>query len=436
MKTNFIKILIAVYIFQINFFILFASTDISPLLTISELIDIALENNPSTRKSWWIANRAASEVGRSESAYYPKIELDAGTKNGKDFKFINGPNTNYTIIGADLVLSMMLYDFGGRSAGVNSAKMALIAANWENDWNIQKVIAKVLENTYSTLNAQEVLAATSSSLEEAKKVLYYAEELNRAGLTPISDVYISQATLSQTQIDLSEQKAQLDIEKGKLSVSLGLGANISFELAPLGEIQVQRCQQVDDLINLALNQRGDVMAKRAELEKAIFDKDKARSGYKPKLSLSGRAGANHAFHDKTSSGQYEIALNLNIPIFDGFDTIYQNRIACANMELAKEELIQLELAILLEVQKYTRTLEAAEEMLSYADANLKNSIQAYEGVLDRYKAGKERITEIANAQQQLAAARIRYSNIKMKWLVAIANLAYATGTLNTSIKTL
>jgi outer membrane protein TolC len=49
--------------------------------------------------------------------------------------------------------------------------------------------------------------------------------------------------------------------------------------------------------------------------------------------------------------------------------------------------------------------------------------------MEKYQAGKERITELSNAQLQLAEARVRYSDVKTKWLTALANLAYATGTL-------
>ena len=434
MKNHLIKLL-----FLIIFFILtnslVASLDISHPLTIAELIDIALDNNPSTRQNWWTANRAASELGRSKSAYYPTVELDSNAKNGKDFKFINGPNTDYTVVGADLVLSMMLYDFGERNANVNAAKMALVAANWQVDWNMQKVIVQVLQNAYSTLNAQESYQAACSSLEDAEKVLHSAREVNRVGLVPISDVYTSQATLSRMNMDLSERRALLDIEKGKLAASLGLPANISLELATLDSIQSPPCQQTNELMDLALSQRGDLMEKRAKLREASYNKDKARAGYGPKVSMSGRGGTNHSFHDKTSGGQYEISLNLNIPLFKGFDTVYQNCIAYSNAKLAMEDLAQLQLDILLEVQKYSRSLQAAQEMLPYADENLKSSIQAYESVLHRYQAGKERITEVSNAQQQLAAARIRYSEVKMRWLVAVANLAYSTGTLTPLIKT-
>lgn len=434
MRSHFIKLLLFI-IFVVFTGSLVGSSDFQHPLTISELIGIALENNPSTRQTWWAANRAAAELGRAKSAYYPTVGLEANAKNGRDFKFINGPNTNYTIVGAELVLSMMLYDCGERSANVNAAKMALLAANWQVDWNIQKVIVKVLENAYSTLNAQEALSASCSSFEDAEKVLHTARELNRVGLTPISDVYTSQATFSQMKIDLSERRARLDIEKGKLAASLGLPANTSLELASLDALQAPEYQQTKELMDLALMQRGDLMAKQAKLRESFFNKSRARAAYGPKVSLSGSGGANHAFHDKTDSGQYQISLNLTIPLFKGFDTVYQNCVAYSNMKLAEEDLAQLQLDILLEVQKYSRSLEAGQEMLPYADESLKNSIQAYEGVLSRYQAGKEKITEVSNAQQQLAAARIRYSDIKMGWLVSIANLAYATGTLTSLIKT-
>lgn len=434
MKSHFIKLLVLIlFSFFANSFV--AASDINKPLTISELVNIALKNHPSTRQAWWTANRAAAELGRAKSAYYPTVELEANARNGEDFKFINGPNTHYTTVGASLVLSMMLYDFGERSASVNAAKMALEAANWQTDFHIQKVMVKVLENAYATLNAQEALRATHSSFEDAEKILHAAEELNRVGLTPISDIYTSRATFSQMKIDLSERKAQFDIEKGKLAASLGLPANTSLELVTLDALQVPQYQQISKLMDLALSQRSDLMAQQAKLRESHFNKDKARAAYGPKISLSGRSGAHHAFRDKTSSGQYEISLNISIPLFKGFDTVYQNCVAYSNKNLEAEELAQLQLDILLEVQKNSRIFEAAQEILPYADESLKNSIQAYESVLSRYQAGKERIAEVSNAQQQLAAARIRYSEIKMRWLASIANLAYATGTLSSLIKT-
>lgn len=427
------KFLITIFLLLLGS--LHASCDLQHPLSLSELVDIALENHSSTKQAWWNAKRAAAVLGSSKSAYYPSLDLNSFATHGRDFKFLNGPNTNYTILGADLILSMMLYDFGERSADVKSAKMSLLAANWQVDWNIQKVIVGVLENAYKMLHAQEVLLAAGISLEDAGRMLNSALELNRAGLSPISDVYIARAAYAQMKVEFSQQKSLRDIQKGTLGASLGISPDISLELAALGSIQFPQTQQTIELISLAYQQRADLMAKRANIAESKANLAKARSAYAPRLSFTGRGGANHALHDKTNAMQYAVTLNLDIPLFNGFETMYQNRIAFTDSKLSMEELAQLELDIALEVLTSSRLLEAAQEMLPDAEEDLNNSLKAYESVLERYQAGKERMTEVSNAQRQLSEARVRFSDIKTRWLVSIAKLAYATGTLAPYLET-
>jgi outer membrane protein len=398
-------------------------------LTLAELVNIALENHPSTKQAWWNANRAAAALGSAKSAYYPFMGIEANAQNGRDYKFINGPDAHYTIVGADLVLSMLLYDFGERCAAVDSAKMSLLAARWQMDWNIQKVMLKVLENAYAILHAQAALDATVCSMQEVEKILKIARELNRVGLTPVSDIYASQATFFQMKMDLAQKKAQLDIQKGKLISSLGLSIEFPLELAPIDTPQIQTIQKIEELRSLAFQQRADLMAKQARLSESMARQAGAKAAYGPKVSLSGRGGVNHYFHDKASGGQYQINLNLEMPLFDGFETLYNNRVAYADTNLGMEELSELQLEIALEVLTTARSLEAAQEMLPHASENLKNAAKAYEGVLDKYKAGKERIVDVSHAQRQLADARILYSEAKTQWLAAMARLAYATGTM-------
>jgi len=398
-------------------------------LTLTELVKIALENHPSTKQAWWNANRAAAALGSAKSNYYPDINFNAGAANGRDFKFINGPDTSYTIVGVDLFLSMLLLDFGERKAIVDMAQSSLLAANWQLDWNIQKVMLKTLEHAYSTLLAQEILQAAEISLKEAEKMLNAAKELNRTGLTPVTDVYTTQATYSQSKMDLIQQQASLDIQRGKLAASLGVSASTPLTLTFPETTLFQKLEQIDMLICTALRQRSDLMAKRARLQELRFNQVRTNASYLPKVTFSGRGGFNKALHDKANSGQYRVAIDFETPIFNGFETTYQNRIAYADVKISHEELLELQIEISLEVLTYSRTVQAAQEMIPEAEVNLNSSVKAYEGVLEKYKAGKEGITELSWAQRQLAAARVRYSEVKTKLLVSIANLAYATGTL-------
>lgn len=399
-------------------------------LTLSELVDIALQNNPSTKQAWWNANRAAAALGSAKKTYYPNIYFNAGIRNGRDFKFINGPDTNYTIAGADLFLDMLLIDFGERKATVDMAKSALLAANWQTDWTIQKVMVKVLENAYSTLYEQEALLAAQVNLSEAEKVLNAAKELNRTGLTPITDFYTAQATFYQMRMDYTQHKASMDIQRGKLAASMGLPATSSFQIAvPETFLNTPEIRQIEDLIAIALEQRADVLAKQAKLQESLFNKVRTKAAYLPKIVFNGRGGYNKYLHDKTDSAQYAAAINFETPIFNGFDTMYQNRIAYADAEITTEQLVELQIDIALEVLTYSRQIQAAQEMLQDAQDNQTNSTKAYEGVLEKYKAGKETITDVSVALRQLAASRIRLIGVKTNLLISMANLAYATGTL-------
>lgn len=409
--------------------ILKANEQLDHPLTLPEIVNIALETHPETRQAWWQANRAAAALGEARSAYYPRIDFDTGITHGRDFKFLNGPDTNYTIYNADLLLSMLLYDFGERKATVNAARMALLAANWEANWTLQSVMANVLDRAYAMMLAQETLQATLMSMGDAEKMLSVSEGLNRAGLSPISDVYTSQSTVAQMKMDVAQQRALLDIQRGKLAASMGLSADTCLTLATVDCMPAPQKQNITDLIALAQQRRADLAARQARFAESMARYDMAKAAYGPKLAFTGRSGYDYAVNDRANGVHYQVALNLDVPLFTGFENVYEKRIACADTQISVEELAQLELDISLEVLTHSRSLEAAQEMLYYAEDNLNSALKAYEGVLDKYQAGKERIAEVSNAQRTLAAARIRYSDIKTRWLVSLANLAYATGTI-------
>lgn len=396
--------------------------------TLSQLLDTALKNNPETRVAWWNAQRAAAAVGSAKSAYYPQLALNANVAHGRDFQFTNGPDVNYTILEAEIIMGFLLADFGERAANVEMAMMALLAAGWETEWSIQSVMAQVLENGYSTHLAQDTLDAFQSSLVDAKRMLDIAAKLNQAGLSPISDVYSSKAALSQIQIDVVRQRSQLEIQRAALATTLGFEADTVLKLAPLDGLNVPQ-RALSDLITLAKYQRQDLMAKRARLAEAIANQKKVNASYNPKISLNARGGGEHAVRDKANGAHYYIGVNLDAPLFTGFDAMYQNRMAFAEVKISSEELYKLELDIALEVFTQSSNVQAAKEMLTFAKDNLENAQAAYNGSLEKYNAGKERIAEVSITLRQLVTARVRYSEINSGYLIAIANLAFATGTL-------
>lgn len=397
-------------------------------LTLSELIDKGLENHPKTRQAWWNAKRAAAFVGEAKSGYYPQMALNADAIHGRDFKFINGPDTNYTILRADLALSMLLYDAGERNAEVLSAKMALLAAGWETDFAMQKVIVDILENGYRLAYAEEAYEASLLSLEDAKTMLAASEKLHVSGLNPISDIYTSQSALSLMQIDTIKRKSLLDIQRGRLAASLNLPLDTPLKLKPF-PLPCSQTTNLEELLQLAKEKRGDLAERRARISESASHVSRVNAKYKPKIFLDARGGYEHAFQDKAGGAHYQVVLNLELPVFNGFKSFYERQAACANLLITEENAADLELEIALEVLHFSRTVEASLEMIHHAEDNLNSAKKGYEGTLDKYEIGEESIAEVLLAQKELAQARILYNDIKTELLVSIAHLAFATGTL-------
>lgn len=420
--------------FLFIFIIGFSFLESSQPLSFSELIDIGLENHPKTKVAWWNAKRSAAIVGVAKSAYYPDLYINTNAVHGRDFKYVNGPDTNFTIVQADLALSMLLYDFGERDADVCSAKMALLAAQWDIDFTMQKVMIGILESAYLLAYEEEVLASTSASLKDADMMLDVAENLFQSGLNPVSDVYIARSARALMRIELAKRKSLVDIQRGKLATSLGLPIETPVQLAPFEVPTNSEKIKLDQLLLLAENHRADLMRKRARVAEAAFFREKIQSKYKPKLSLGAKGGYDHAFGDGANGAHYQILLNFDVPLFNGFSNSYENKAAYADVRIEEEDAADLELDIALDVLTFSKSVEASEEMLFYADENLQSAKKAYEGTLDKYQIGEESIIELNTAQKQLAEARVIYSEIKSRLLVSIANLAYATGTLHPSME--
>lgn len=405
------------------------SADPKPL-ELSELVSIALEHNPDTKIAWWHAKRAASSVSAAKSAYFPKLDLGLTAASGQEYEFINGPNKKFTQTSADMALTYMLFDFGERSNEVRARKMALEAANWQRDFTLQKVVVKTLELAYNVLHAQEALQAAKITKDDAQKMCHAAEALADAGFSPISDVYTSKALAAEAEMNLARWSKELDISKGMLAKEVGLEADTRFELAPIHTVKTPPKEQVDVLIARAKIHRKDLLAQAARLKESEAYLQKSYASYLPKLSTTVSGGINHYHNDHTKHGNYQAALTLNVPLFSGFSSIYESRMAYADNRTSLEELHKLELAIGQEVLAAHRTLEACQDMFALASVRLDNALLAYEGALEKYKAGKEGMfQDVSSALRTLAEARVRYSEVRTEWLLSLARLAYATGTI-------
>jgi outer membrane protein len=401
-------------------------------LSLAELIDIALKNNPETEKVWFNVKRAQAVVGIAKSREYPHLSAQGTLNHAREVKFPNGPNTVFTSYGAELNLNYLLFDFGETRAAVRATKQALQSAKWWADFAIQKIIAEVASHYYEYLNASQLLLTRESSLQDAKMILDAADELCNAGLRSAHDFIAAKAAVAEIQMNLAHQKATVAIAYGELLTAIGLPVETELQVQTLPEGMQNPLfkEGISALIKSAEESRADLMAKQATLSEMNARVDRAKRAPLPKLRALGQGGWLEYGKHRGNGYNYSAGLALDIPLFQGFEYSYQKRQALADAEITSTELRELQNEIALEVLNYSERAKAAEVAMHYSEEFFSDAFNSYDCSMESYKAGLINIFNLLQSQQFLADARSKKSQAKTEWLVSLAQLAFATGSLS------
>ncbi len=403
-------------------------------LSLAQLVDVALRNNPRTREAWHFARAAAAEVGVQRSEFYPVVELD-GTITRQKTSAVGGQFTFLqTTYGPAASLNWLLFDFGGgRAADVAEAQAALYAADWIHNAAIQDVVLQVAQSYYAYLNSKSLVVARQSNLDEARRSLEAAEERHRAGVATIADVLQSRTFVSQAQLDLQDTQGQVLVIRGALATAVGVPATIPVDVGELPEdLPLDRAQaSVDELIVRATAERPELAARRFEAEAAKHRVQSALSDGLPKLFASGTINRIYYYNSTGSpySDNYAGSILLSIPVFTGLETVYSTKKAKEEAEQATATADVTRDQVTLEVWTSYYAVQTAAQRVKTSRDLLASASQSADVAQGRYKEGVGNILDLLTAQAALSNARAQEVQARSLWFLAMAQLAHATGAL-------
>ena len=96
---------------------------------------------------------------------------------------VGGGSQDKVVAGlANLTLSYLLLDFGGRRGRVDSAEQALVGANWNHSQVIQDVARNVTRAYHSYVGAKSQVVASQATLDEAQTSLEAVEVRRLSGV--------------------------------------------------------------------------------------------------------------------------------------------------------------------------------------------------------------------------------------------------------------
>ena len=402
-------------------------------LSLADVVNIALTNNPLTREAWLNARTAEANLGSRRSAYYPEVDVNATAGRTIVGASAGRAAAASTTFAPSLALSYLLFDFGGRAATVEEARQTLIAADFEHNQVLQDVVLAAEQSYFQLLDAKALLDAQAATVKERQAELNTAEGRHSGGLATIADVLQARTALSQAQLTYETIEGNLRTIEGTLATAMGVPATTRFDLGtlPAAVATEETTRAVDALIAQATTDRPALAAARADAERARAHIEEVRSAYLPSVTLSSSAGRTFFFAPSALGGtnSFSAGLGLRFPLFTGWRNVFDVRAARLQAELAQEDVRGLTQQVGLQVWSSYYAVQTARQRIATSRDLLASAQESVNVASARYREGVGTILDVLTAESSLETARAQEVQARADYLLALAELAHATGKL-------
>jgi outer membrane protein len=400
-------------------------------LTLTDVVDLGLRNNPATRISWANARAAAARLGASRGDYLPTVNVDLRASEVQTSGAQGTAAVKQDILGGTASFTWLLFDFN-RGPSISSARHALAAADWTHNAAVQDVVLEVGQAYYQYAAARALLNAQRLTKAEADTNLAAAEERRRVGVATIADVLQARTAAAQAQLEMQRTEGVLAATRGSLAVATGYPANADFEIdslagqGPIGEI----VDSVDVLIASAKASRPDLAAAAATYEASRSDARAAYGRRLPALTATGNMGRSYLSTTNDPRDSYNVGVGISFPIFNGFTWEYDAQAAreTARAQAARAE--QMTQRAVLEVFTDYYALRTATQNVRTSEELFASATESAEAARARYRSGVGGLLELLTAESALGDARSARVQARLTWHVALLQLAHDIGVLD------
>jgi outer membrane protein len=402
-------------------------------LSLAELTEYALRNNPRTRQAWFAARAAAAGIGVEEADRLPQI---TGTYALTRIRPVSGTTGTVspwqTRYGPTISLSYVLIDLA-RESQIAAAEFRLLASNLNQNRVLQDVVFQVEQAYYRLLGLDALVRVNEITLQNTRTALDAAQRRRESGLATVADVYRAETQVAQSELNLTRSKGELEKGRGLLSAAVGLPVNQTLKVQTVSSLPPVKelTDTVTQMLEKARAGRPDLVAAEAQARAARASAEAASRATLPTLEIGGLAGQtdflNSANKNQPSARNYSLGLTLRLPIFTGFRDKYATAQAQALAEQAEASRDVLYQQTELDVWQAFYDLQTAAGAIGSTESQVKSAEQTAQATLARYQGGFGSILDLITAQQDESNARVQRIQSYLDWYTALARLHFSTG---------
>lgn len=398
-------------------------------LTLPELTEFALQNNPKSRQAWFAARAAAAAVGIERSGDLPQLSALISAQRSESGGQTGNQNPWLTRYGPTVTLNYLLFDFGAGDSRLKAAEYQSLAVSLAQNRVLQDVVFQVEQAYYRLLGFDQLVRSNELFLKSVTTSLDATQRRREGGLATVADVYRAETQVAQAQLNLTRSRGELEKARGALASAVGLPVDAKISVMtiekapPIKEIT----ESLGAILDRAKASRPDLVAAEAQARSArALAEATARSGL-PTITVSAQTGRTFYNRDRPFTDTNSIQFNVNIPIFTGFNHTYAVQQAEARAEQAEASRDVLYRQTEMDVWQSYYDVQTAAGGVSTTEVQLRAAQQTAEATLARYQAGFGSLLDLITAQVEESNARVLRIQSYLDWFTAVARLNYSIG---------
>ncbi len=411
------------------------------VLTVSEAIELALENNYGIKIASNNNRIAENNTSVLNSGYLPTLTGNAGATyniDNTEAQFTDGRVTNLegaesSRYNASLNLNYTLFDGLGRHYDYKRLKEQYQLSELEARETIENTIFQLFTVYYNVAQISENVDALEQTLSISKDRIVRAQYQFDYGQSTKLGVLNAQVDINNDSINVINSKQQLKNTKRDLNVVLGNAYGNEFRVDTLVNFKIDISKQ--DLFDKMKANNVSLLQIEKNIAINEFTIKANKSGYLPTVGLTGTYGWNKnnnnaaSFVAVSTNTGLSGGVNLSWSLFDGGRTITQVKNAKINLE---NQQLQKE-SVLINVERdFNNAWDDYQNKLTIfrvQEENILTSKNNFDRTQEKFKLGQVTSIEFRQAQLNLLNAELSRNQAKYQAKIAELNLLLLSGEL-------
>ena len=402
-------------------------------LTVQDAENLAIKNNPQISVYRLIYLASNQMTRETKSAYYPTVYGSLTAVGGQQGSRIAAGNLNAPRLlnrgAGGLALSQLITDFGRTNNLVATSALRAKAADMNAVATAYQVKLAVDEAFYNALQTDAEQKVAAQTVKARQTVATQISTLYQNKLRSEVDVSFANANLAQAQLLLLDAQNNYQAALSQLSQILGFSSQQQFELLDTeGELKPPP-DAVSQLEDQAFSNRPEIASQSYESQADQHFAKAERDLLFPTVSALGVVG--DAYDGSVLNGVQQFptwygaaGVNVNVPIFNGFQYVSRWREAGLRAQAADQQLRDLKDRIANDVRTSWLNAITAYNRIGVSQQFLNETNLALNLSQTRYNLGLSSIVELSQAQLQQTEAEIQFAAAKYQYRIAESVLRF------------